>query len=188
MTMARHKRKRHCQPSPALNCPTCQKQFMTKYDLDTHDASEHKGERLICHMCGNRYKSRSGLWRHIQVTHKNKSSYTCTLCGARFNHRIRFTTHMNKHSGIIPYQCHICDKQFSCNDSKLRHIRKCGKNTTKPLITCSICNRTFTRREHLAEHTLNVHGTNQFRCPCGGQYKWAKSLRRHQKRCEIFNN
>lgn len=60
-----------CPVPPALQCPTCDKCFLTRTELQLHEAFKHRGEKLfVCEECGHRASSRNGLQMHIKAKHR----------------------------------------------------------------------------------------------------------------------
>lgn len=63
-------------PSPwscpvAPQCPTCAKCFLSRTELQLHEAFKHRGEKLfVCEECGHRASSRNGLQMHIKAKHR----------------------------------------------------------------------------------------------------------------------
>lgn len=63
-------------PSPSayparLQCPTCAKCFLSRTELQLHEAFKHRGEKLfVCEECGHRASSRNGLQMHIKAKHR----------------------------------------------------------------------------------------------------------------------
>lgn len=59
-------------PGPSCpQCPTCDKCFLTRTELQLHEAFKHRGEKLfVCEECGHRASSRNGLQMHIKAKHR----------------------------------------------------------------------------------------------------------------------
>lgn len=52
-------------------CPTCAKCFLSRTELQLHEAFKHRGEKLfVCEECGHRASSRNGLQMHIKAKHR----------------------------------------------------------------------------------------------------------------------
>lgn len=64
-------------PSSCLThpqCPTCAKCFLSRTELQLHEAFKHRGEKLfVCEECGHRASSRNGLQMHIKAKHRYES-------------------------------------------------------------------------------------------------------------------
>lgn len=66
----------HCSLclSALLQCPTCAKCFLSRTELQLHEAFKHRGEKLfVCEECGHRASSRNGLQMHIKAKHRYES-------------------------------------------------------------------------------------------------------------------
>lgn len=58
-------------PVTHLQCPTCAKCFLSRTELQLHEAFKHRGEKLfVCEECGHRASSRNGLQMHIKAKHR----------------------------------------------------------------------------------------------------------------------
>lgn len=58
-------------PVSRLQCPTCAKCFLSRTELQLHEAFKHRGEKLfVCEECGHRASSRNGLQMHIKAKHR----------------------------------------------------------------------------------------------------------------------
>lgn len=62
----------HPGPAPSTpQCPTCAKCFLSRTELQLHEAFKHRGEKLfVCEECGHRASSRNGLQMHIKAKHR----------------------------------------------------------------------------------------------------------------------
>lgn len=64
-----------------LQCPTCAKCFLSRTELQLHEAFKHRGEKLfVCEECGHRASSRNGLQLHIKAKHRWGPSPRLALC------------------------------------------------------------------------------------------------------------
>lgn len=63
-------------PAPSVwsllpQCPTCAKCFLSRTELQLHEAFKHRGEKLfVCEECGHRASSRNGLQMHTKAKHR----------------------------------------------------------------------------------------------------------------------
>lgn len=83
----------HPGPSLLLQCPSCSKCFLSRTELNLHEAFKHRGEKLfVCEECGHRASSRNGLQMHVKAKHrcrrgKGRASACwgrCSLSDGRF--------------------------------------------------------------------------------------------------------
>lgn len=49
--------------------------------------------------------------------------HTCEICGRAFKKRYDLKRHERMHTGVKPYSCSVCFKQFSRKDNYVTHIR-----------------------------------------------------------------
>ena len=61
--------------------------------------------------------------------------------------------------GIPPYNCEICDRDFTRKDSLTRHIKSHHDNETE--VKCDFCNKTFISTGRLNYHTREVHSNKK---------------------------
>lgn len=57
----------------SLSCEKCQKTFSNRFNKDRHMLNickDPKDDRLVCDICENEYKTKSGLRRHMKSKHK----------------------------------------------------------------------------------------------------------------------
>ncbi|KAF1967896.1 hypothetical protein BU23DRAFT_583634 [Bimuria novae-zelandiae CBS 107.79] len=65
-------------------CSLCDKDFESYDDLALHKAFTPEKHNKACRVCGEEFKSRSGLQRHIELSHKVKQKLPCIGCGETF--------------------------------------------------------------------------------------------------------
>lgn len=67
----------------APQCPTCAKCFLSRTELQLHEAFKHRGEKLfVCEECGHRASSRNGLQMHIKAKHRLGLAHLPAVPGA----------------------------------------------------------------------------------------------------------
>jgi len=75
-----------------------------------------------------------------------------------------FHAHCRIHSGIKPYKCDNCDKEFSLKHNFNRHYRI---HTGEKNFKCIKCERAFVTKAHLHYHlnkTHQIYDENAFKC------------------------
>eukprot|EP00644_Phytophthora_capsici_P015073 jgi/Phyca11/510923/fgenesh2_kg.PHYCAscaffold_71_\ len=100
--------KSRVKPSKKHECPTCNKQFRGRSELQNHIRT-HTGEKpLKCSYagCTKRYAHSSNLRAH-ERTHAGIKPYTCHYdgCGKSFAHSVSLKEHIWMHAGFQPYVC-----------------------------------------------------------------------------------
>ncbi|TMW67366.1 hypothetical protein Poli38472_012482 [Pythium oligandrum] len=118
--------KSRVKPSKKHECPTCQKQFRGRSELQNH-VRTHTGEKpLKCSYagCNKRYAHSSNLRAH-ERTHAGIKPYACHYdgCGKTFAHSVSLKEHIWMHAGFQPYVCPYegCEKKFTQVSNFARH-------------------------------------------------------------------
>ena len=188
------------------SCKKCGKVFANRFRLLYHDERIHKNiHRFVCHVCGKRFYRNYELRNHVSCVHDKILRFACEICGRRFALKKTRDDHMTIHTGERPLICDVCGKSFATSTILYCHKRShqnfvgsctiCGKeyrsrvhlrghmyNHTRPeLVSCDICDKSFTTRPNMLEHRRNVHSDKRPHvCSvCGKAYKKRKSLMKH---------
>lgn len=118
--------KSRVKPSKKHECPTCQKQFRGRSELQNH-LRTHSGDKpLKCSFanCTKRYAHSSNLRAH-ERTHTGIKPYACHYdgCGKTFAHSVSLKEHIWMHAGFQPYVCPYegCEKKFTQVSNFARH-------------------------------------------------------------------
>uniref|UniRef100_A0A8C5KRS4 Zinc finger and BTB domain-containing protein 48 n=1 Tax=Jaculus jaculus TaxID=51337 RepID=A0A8C5KRS4_JACJA len=167
---------------PALQCPTCAKCFLSRTELQLHEAFKHRGEKLfVCEECGHRASSRNGLQMHIKAKHRNERPYVCEFCSHAFTQKANLNMHLRTHTGEKPFQCHLCGKTFRTQASLDKHNRT---HTGERPFSCEFCEQRFTEKGPLLRHVASRHqeGRPHFCQICGKTFKAVEQLRVHVRR------
>ena len=105
-------------------------------------------ERAISRPCKQRRTRDAGV-------SANDRPYKCTekSCDRRFSRSDELARHTRIHTGLKPFQCHICARSFSRSDHRTTHIRT---HTGDKPFTCDLCGRKFARSDEKNRH-MRVH-------------------------------
>ncbi|XP_055382815.1 zinc finger protein 540-like [Condylostylus longicornis] len=163
-------------------CVLCNKNFDNVDGVLEHYASfdkDKKNEHYIkfrpfaCHLCVVRYKNRRDLTDHLDI-HAGQKKFLCPLCGKQFAKRFNMMTHIKVHEKLN-YYCERCNKRFRNIREQETHQRMVhGENK----LVCSICNKTFLRRDNLKAH-LETHDNE---CSvCNAKFNTRRDLNQHMR-------
>ncbi|CAG0893646.1 unnamed protein product [Cyprideis torosa] len=111
---------------------------------------------------------------------RRKLTYSCDMCGLKFNRKYNFERHLRSHTGEKPFDCKFCGRTFSDASGRDRHhLLHEGKHRQ---IECPLCSKKmrdkWTLENHLRKHT----GERPFVCSCGSRFRKMSSLRAHVRR------
>ena len=174
--------KEHVETYLHYKCEPCEKPFKKHLQLREHQKKEDCNY-LKCSKCGKDFKNHgssrvSNYHDHINAC-QDLRPYVCELCGASFNQRSTWRTHMHrKHTEegeqkrllaaesrrkncefkrVNPrkFQCTYtsCDKSYTTNQKLRFHIFK----HTGEKSECDICHKFFSSPASLQSHRRQVH-------------------------------
>lgn len=75
------------------------------------------------------------------------------------------------------YNCDICDKHFVSPAHLSEH--KISHSTVKNF-TCSLCSKSFKRKNALSKHFRNFHNSEKIKCSCGKIFSAEKAVEKHK--------
>ena len=140
-------------------CEFCKKIFQYRCQL-----SKHRVTHTECPHCGKIHLDYNSLVAHVTYMLNHRSvDKMCSVCKRTFQYRCQLEKHLTTHS----------EKTFnSRNNPKLR---------SRPF-SCSVCNKSFTRKHHLIEHERIHSGSRSFSCSvCNKSFTRKSNLVQHER-------
>ena len=171
----------HIVTEKRFKCNECDQVFTKEIDRKKHQHEIH-GKCPTCAVCGTAFQYQNTLNLHMIRQHRQKTEFTCDICGVGFPIKSKLLRHKNVHEGQKPYQCATCGKVFKSIESLCGHR---AVHSGEPKLQCNQCGAKFRSRYNLSRHELEVHvkgSTKNFCCDqCGKGFKRAENLKVHKE-------
>lgn len=152
--------------------PGCEELFFNKVSLKVH-SNRHKGEMLICQVCGKQAMDKTTLGFHMKIHDKPKPrgnklfSAVCHLCG-KVSYGYQQSNALEKQKQHMDSKFHSKDREGGLAASWKFSCEICGK----------LCHNPFKLEEHIRTHT----NEKPFVCTdCGREFSILSNLKRHMK-------
>ncbi|XP_041701602.1 telomere zinc finger-associated protein-like [Coregonus clupeaformis] len=151
----------------SVQCPTCNKTFLSKYYLKVHNRC-HTGEMPFpCSKCRKRYYRKENLMDHqarnCNCSEKIEAVHNCLQCHMSFDRLVDLRLHTVSHTGEMPNKCTSCSEQFMHKKDLRNHEIKIH-GAPKPH-ACSLCSKAYLSKTELRLHEASKHrGEKLFVC------------------------
>ena len=106
-------------------CTICGTGSKTKQALDLHMKHKHTGERPhMCSECDYKAVTNGSLLHHMRVVHEKLKPFSCPedSCDYKAATKVMLKQHIERHTGVKPYDCALCNTKFYTKYEKKRHI------------------------------------------------------------------
>ncbi|KAL4617107.1 zinc finger protein 407 [Arapaima gigas] len=143
---------------------------VNKYILeDTEQINKEREENQgsVCKYCGKVCKSSNSMafLAHVR-THTGSKPFKCTICNFATAQLGDARNHVKRHLGMREYKCHVCGWAFVMKKHLSTHLLgKHGMGRPKERkFECELCDRTFSERWALNNHTKLHTGEKPYKC------------------------
>lgn len=180
-----------------LSCLSCEIMFENKACLLKHQ--KKRKSKKLCLKCSQKKTFDSECDYNIHLKNcsvsiksedigkvnkpKKSERYPCLLCPLAFkNPSLRSKHALEEHTGLV--QCPQCLRSFDDYEKLKDHIHYSHPKQDKT-ITCSKCQKTFSKTQHYNRHMLTVHADrsdNRFHCDHCDFKTYANEFLLHHKR------
>ncbi|KAG8220917.1 hypothetical protein J3R82DRAFT_2421 [Butyriboletus roseoflavus] len=148
-----------CSGTHVCKWKACAQSFPSCDDLTTHIASVHIGGGKAHYECfwegcnrhgTNGFSSKQKISRHLQ-SHTGHRPFQCQVCNQNFSEAATLQQHMRRHTQEKPYVCDFpgCGKAFAITGALTIHKRT--HNGSRPF-KCKFCDKAFSESSNLSKH------------------------------------
>lgn len=83
-----------------------------------------KRRSFQCSVCQKQFVSRTGLRSH-EDAHRGVYKYTCPVCSKGFHSHSHMRGHLAVHTHVREFSCPYCGKQYAYSGDLSRHVSRC---------------------------------------------------------------
>ncbi|PHH82672.1 hypothetical protein CDD82_5212 [Ophiocordyceps australis] len=143
--------------------PGCGKTFLTGTRLRRHQAVHDGADRFRCPDCGQSFRKRETLHKHLRKDHLGVPTYECSEhgCSEAFNTKPALKRHQDRAHGEVKFWCAECEAATAEHGSPQRigfttqllleaHLRQEHQN-------CIFCDYASTSKYELQQHVETHH-------------------------------
>ena len=168
-----HKLAIHDEKKEEFGCDQCEKTFTSKSNLKRHKETKHVEfqTHFDCQECGKTFVRNDTLRRHTRTEHNDvgnriilpgvnseEEPFACYICDKVYKDKNSVIRHIERVHSKITFDCNVCQKQFSRNDTLQLHMIQTHNTERRQVrIICEVCRQEFPGKQELREHRLQYH-------------------------------
>lgn len=136
-----------------FECPVI-RNLCTDHRLINHRKKFHRGANagFRCSFCNMKFLTPRKLRKHKKMSHVFTKTYQCHFCDEIFISEVAVMTHERVHTGIIKFECKVCD--FKAN----RYVAMEEHRKEEHGYVCAICNERHAEYHEMKHHVYEMHG------------------------------
>ncbi|KAL6489418.1 hypothetical protein MHYP_G00031590 [Metynnis hypsauchen] len=150
---------------------------LTEDNDDDVSSDTNVSEEHRCHVCALTFSTPFLLREHLHV-HTGVRPYCCAECGKQFCHLVNYRAHLRSHS---TFYCLICRARFATQELLQSHLDT--NHFEKEFYQCDFCKRIFVNLDECKEHVqAHKEEVGSYPCPqCDRSFHHRSSLLCHLK-------
>ena len=152
--LAYHEKTHWKEGNKCYICEDCGNGYSSKRALDIHMDKHSNSKQYVCDFCARSYNDPNSLRRHVKYHTGEYVSCLEPSCDRKFVSRSVMLAHMHVHTGIKPFDCHLCGKTFTAKAKMQEHMLL--HQGVRPF-TCPVCERAFTQKSNMLVHASKIH-------------------------------
>ncbi|CAI5442318.1 unnamed protein product [Caenorhabditis angaria] len=137
-------------------CLDCKpiRNMCTEIRLFKHRSKFHRGANsgFRCQDCNQKFLTPRKLRKHRKMAHVFSRTYQCHFCEELFISETAVTVHERIHTGILKFECQICDQKTN------RFLQMEEHQKEHHGFVCSVCQEKATTWNEMKDHMLVQHG------------------------------
>ena len=157
----------------------CGKAFINRNRLKLHEKGHDQSYEIVCDICSRVLRGKHTFEQHLKTHDESyvEKKEQCNICGQWVK---RLKKHQASHV-MLELQCNYCNKVVHTKNALNKHIIYYHKTISK--FECSLCEKSFKKKESLREHMAGHTGDVLYTCPyCPSTFNSSANMHRHKKR------